>query len=389
MNILVVGSGMYVTGGSSDDVGVILSSLAQLSKFENIEKITVVSRKKSAEAVVKEAQKRINGLLQTNITVNFIPLGTQEPLQIFTDTISKEKFDACIIATPDHTHFEYAQVAINSKIPCLVVKPFTQTYDEARQLVALQQKNGVYGMVEFHKRLDESNQYIRKQIQDRVYGDLLYAVVTYSQQISIPTEHFISWVDKTNIFKYLGVHYVDLFHFMTGFKPHRLSAIGIKGTLAERGIDVFDSMHVQLLWKDLSGTQNDFLVQYNTNWIDPVSTSAMSDQKYQVHGTKGMIDCNQKNRGLEEVIEAGGQTSVNPYFAKYLLTQDGMEFQGYGFRSIQTFISDVTNLQAGRISLEDLEHIRPTFKNALVSMAVLDAVEKSIENDSAWIDVTL
>lgn len=387
MNIIIVGSGMYVTGVGSNDVGVVLSSLFQLSKSEDIDKITIVSRNKSSESAVQDAQNRINKLLNTSVKVNFISLGDKEPSQVFKMIIVRENFDACIISTPDHTHFEYAKIAINSKVPCLIVKPFTQNYKEAKELFALQQKNGVYGMVEFHKRWDESNLYIKKQIEDQVYGDLLYAVVEYSQQISIPTQYFISWVDKTNIFKYLGVHYVDMFYFLTRFKPYKVSAIGIKGVLIKKDIDVFDSMHVQVLWRDPSGRKNDFLVQYNTNWIDPVSTSAMSDQKYQIHGTKGRIDSNQKNRGLEEVIADNGPSSVNPYFAKYLLTQEGLEFQGYGFKSIKTFILDVIKLKTHKVSLEELEATRPTFKHSLVSTAVLDAVDKSIASNSSWVEV--
>ena len=47
MKIIVIGAGMYVTGRNNSGVGTILSSLSQLSKEVEIEKITVIASSKS------------------------------------------------------------------------------------------------------------------------------------------------------------------------------------------------------------------------------------------------------------------------------------------------------------------------------------------------------
>ena len=86
----------------------------------------------------------------------------------------------------------------------------------------------VYGLVEFHKRLDHANLKIKDSIDSGLIGDLLYVHVEYSQRRSIPSEIFSKWVEGTNIFQYLGVHYVDIIYFVTGYLPKRLVATGQK-----------------------------------------------------------------------------------------------------------------------------------------------------------------
>ena len=59
------------------------------------------------------------------------------------------------------------------------------------------------------------------------------------------------------------------------------------------------------------------VTQFSTSWIDPSTSSAMSDQKYTIIGTKGRIESNQKHRGVEVTTESEGIQSINPYFSKY------------------------------------------------------------------------
>ncbi len=387
MKIIIVGSGMYVTGRNNTGTGTILASLLETSKSVGIEKIKIVSRKKASAKGVEAAQKRINKLLGTRIKLDFQALGNNGE-KAFEKILSKESFDACIVSTPDHLHFSYTKMAIEKGLHCLVVKPLTPTAKENKELIRLQKKHGVYGAVEFHKRWDETNMYIQRRIKEKAFGKLLYAVVEYSQKVSIPTETFRSWSGLTNIFQYLGVHYVDLMYFLTGFIPDRVNAYGTSGILHKKGIDTFDSVHVTLVWKNPKNPKEEFLVNYNTNWIDPECTTAMSDQKYMLIGTDGRINCNQKNRGLEEVTSKEGVKSVNPYFSDYLPDDHGNRtFQGYGHKSIEAFVKDVNNLLENKTTIAQLEKIRPTFTSSLISTAVLEAVNKSLEKNAKWVKV--
>lgn len=389
MHLLIVGTGMYVTGRNGSGVGTILASIFETSKQISIESVLLVSPNKKSKEHVIEATQRLNSKLETNCRTIFKALGN-DSLNEFELLLSQNKFHACIISTPDHLHFSYARLTLKAGIHTLVVKPFTPTLNEGLELVQLQKENNVYGVVEFHKRWDETNLYIKRRLKENAFGIPLYISVEYSQRITIPSETFVSWVEQTNIFQYLGVHYVDLVYFLTGYLPKRVSAIGTKGILELKGIKAFDSIHATIIWQNPQDPNQELVAHYDTNWIDPSHTTAMSDQKYRLVGTQGRIDCNQKNRGLEEVTEMEGVKSINPYFSDFLPDDNGnLRFDGYGHKSISTFVRDVQKLLTSQTTIQILEKNRPTFKHSLVSTAVIEAVNESLINDSKWINLKL
>ena len=90
---------------------------------------------------------------------------------------------------------------------------------EANQLVELARKHKIYGVVEFHKRLDRQNRIHRDEYQKGKLGIPHYTFTEYSQRKSIPKKVFRSWFEKNNILQYLGVHYIDIVRFVTEAFP--------------------------------------------------------------------------------------------------------------------------------------------------------------------------
>jgi len=268
-----------------------------------------------------------------------------------------------------------------------MVKPLTPTIVEAKELISIAEKNNLFACVEFHKRYDETNLWIKKAISENKIGKLNYFTVDYSQRIDIPLKTFKGWSDKSNIFQYLGVHYVDLIYFLTKYKPIRIAAYETEGILKQKGINSYDSVHALIEWQGVGGA---FISSFNTNWIDPNCSSALSDQKYKVIGTEGRIECDQKNRGVELVTEGTGIQQINPYFSDYLPDENGvLKFGGYGHTSIRIFLEDVVNLKSGKVSLEYLTGHRPSFVESLTSVAVVEAANKSMSNNSAWTEIEI
>lgn len=387
MKILIIGAGMYVSGRNETGSGTLLSSLAQISKKMLITGVTVVATKASNADEVDRAVQRINDAIGSNLIVNYQVVGKNisEAIDLLCNA---QKFDCAIVCVPDHLHFEYGKALISNKVPCLIVKPLVPTLREAMELEKLSASLKVYAAVEFHKRWDITNLWIKKALQERRVGKVLYFTVDYSQKLSIPSSTFLGWSSKTNIFQYLGVHYVDLIWFLTGFKPVRAVAIGTTGRLKNMGIDTWDSVHASIIWVNPLDEKDWFVSQLSTNWVDPECTSALSDQKYKIVGTLGRFECDQKNRGLEFVTEESGIQQINPYFSEYLPDVNGKNnFSGYGYESIARFIEDVCALQNGYENLINLTNKRPSIKDALVSTAVIDAVNKSLKNNFSWKEV--
>ena len=71
----------------------------------------------------------------------------------------------------------------------------------------------------------------------------------------------------------------------------------------------------------------------------------------------------------------------------YGLYTGDLSFKGYGIESVIQFFEDVSIIETGYLKPDDLEGKRPTFKDAAVSTAVIEAVNKSLEENGQWINV--
>ena len=127
-----------------------------------------------------------------------------------------------------------------------------------------------------------------------------------------------------------------------------------------------------------------------TNWIDPENSSAMSDQKIKFIGTKGRFEADQKERGIRLNTNDIGIEDINPDFCMpYGTTEGNIHWRGYGIDSITTFLDDVNDLENGLKNLDDLQSIRPTFREALISTLVIETAHKSLKNNSRWENVKI
>ncbi len=374
-NILIVGAGMYVTGRGSDSNGTILPALVNYSKKRKIN-IFIVSTKNST---INRAKKKINSFIKnisTNISINYFPNSKKN--FNYKDIISKYDIHCAIVSVPDHIHFEICNYIGNKGIHCLVVKPMCLKTIEAKKLISCYKKNKIYGAVEFHKRFDEANISIKSLIKENRLGKLQYASITYSQKKIIPENIFKLWSHKSNVFNYLGVHYVDLIKFLTNFKPYELLAFGQKDYLASKNIHTYDSIQVMIKW--LRDDKKPFVSSHLTNWIDPNSSTAMSNQYISIIGTKGRIDSDQKNRGLKLNYE-DNNLDINPYFSSTISLNNELHIFGYGIKSIQNFLDNVYKLKNKKISLNYLNKHTPSFENCLDTVKIIEAVEKSLKNN--------
>jgi len=386
INILVVGTGTYVCGRGTDGYGTILPAILQWKKCNKVGDIYLAG---TSPEGIKAARHKIDALsagMGVETAISYFPAGTRRDRKAYCEAMRRIQRPACaIIAVPDDLHRELAGAAIKEGIHTLVVKPLAPTLKEVAELVKLQRDNKVYCAVEFHKRFDLANLKLKDIIREKTIGDPLYFLVEYSQRKSVPSERFKKWVHSTNVFQYLGIHYVDIIYFLTGALPVRAMAIGQKGWLASKGLDIYDSVQATIEWKMPTGKK--FTSYIATNWVDPESTSAMSDQKIKVIGTKGRFESDQKRRGICIVTDDGGIEEPNPYFCTSFDPCGSSFYRGYGIDSVHQFLEDVINIENGGLKMEDLDEERPTFKQSFVPTAVLEAVNKSLKNGGIWVKV--
>tara|TARA_E500000331_G_C17269323_1_gene718474 strand:- start:3765 stop:5006 length:1242 start_codon:yes stop_codon:yes gene_type:complete len=395
LDILIVGGGMYVTGrGAPDYQGTILPAVLEARRAGLVGRIAITTtRLESAEIARSKAVELADKMgVGKDIEVfpksgNNIEIYNAETLPVKAAKIFEP--DAVIVSIPDHLHAQVCIPLIQSGKHCLVVKPMAAKMEDAKAMADAARKAGVVAEVEFHKRLDQSNLLFREAVCNGDLGHLLYATIEYSQRKSVPRDTLRSWAENSNIFQYLGVHYVDLLSWATGFKPHRVTTWGQKSYLRSNGVDTWDAMQTVIEWRQPNDTS--FISTHISNWIDPDNNSALSDQKINVVGTLGRFQADQKNRGVQTVRDKNGVRDLNPYFTTEWIDDltGNSTFQGYGVDSVIQFIRDITAFRNGIVSLSDLDRVRPSFQNCLISTAVIDASNASLRASNAPIEVKL
>ena len=383
MRILIIGSGNYVTGRGTDSYGTILPAIYEFNKEKKIvDEVVVLTTSKKSAKLAEKKNKKIRYLSGHNLRVKIVVKKNNFKFPS-NQAYSRDGIFCTIIATPDHTHYKLAKNCLKNKQHCLVVKPVVTKLSELKNLIKLCEKNQVYGAVEFHKRFDRQALILKDKYDSGTIGDPLYSWSEYSQKKIVPEKFFKSWVSKNNVFQYLGIHYVDLIRYITNSKPKKVISIGQKNYLRGKNINTQDSMQTIIEWQSPQGTS--FTQTLLLNWVDPKNTTAMSDQNFKLVGTKGRIESDQKNRGIRIIEEGSYIEDINPDFCRVYGTIPGkIRWEGYGIESVKTFLKDIILIKENKSLLKSLDKVRPTFKEALYSTAVLEAANYSLLNNSVW-----
>ena len=385
MKIVIVGNGMYVSGRGTDGFGTILPAVLEYIRdggtVTEVHMVGTNSKHSLVAAAMAEELMRQTGVF---VKLNVYPDKAEKDTNAYIKVLDKISGPACaIVSVPDHLHFQITRDCFKSGLHTLVVKPLTPTVKEANDLIDLAEKMNLYGAVEFHKRWDKQNLMLRDVFKNGKLGDPLYTWIEYSQRKSIPSEIFKTWVEKSNILQYLGVHYIDIIRFVTRAVPVRVMAIGQKNWLKSQGLEVHDALQCMVEWKMPNSTL--FNQTLLNSWVDPETTSAVSDQKLKFIGTKGRYETDQKERGISLVVDGENLGTPNPDFCQpYGTTDNHSQWQGYGIESIVTFLKDANDIISGRQTPNNLEDKRPTFKEAVISTAVIEAAGKSLEDSGNW-----
>lgn len=368
INLLILGGGMYVCGRNSATNGTIFPSLLDDDVYKNIDKCFILNFSKTGQLKTKNRIHNLN--CDKKINVSFDKLKNLEKI------ILKNSFDAAIVCLPDNLHYKYLKIILLNKINVITVKPFVLSTINALELIELKKKNGLIGQVDFHKRYDTANLFIKDKIINNDLGDLLYSTVEYSQPKDIPLKVFKSWSKNTNIFNYLGVHYADLIHFLTNFEPLSVYAIGSKKFLYSKKINTYDYIQAIIEWIDPKNKKR-FTSTFNLNWIESNNSNAISDQRIIFCGTQGKIKSDQTNRGIS-FFSKDGLKNPNPYFSEKFNIDNKKFYSGYGIDTYKKFIFDV--IQKKKIGKIKDQNLRATFESSLSSVAISEAITKSLKS---------
>ena len=365
---MIIGTGSYVIEDEFGE-GVVLRSVKQWIDFYGDQQIALFYKTKNK---LQGLEKKINYLKFDNIKLLHI--------DYLNDFLSSKSVFASFICVPDKSHFFYANKMLKSHIPTWMVKPATDNLKEAKELSRLSKNTNTPLWIDYHKRFDKTNALLKRYIKNNTYGNMLHYAVQYTQPASLPLKTF-SWAKDTNVFSYIGCHYVDQIEFLYGqnIKSFKVSSIGTRGIVFKQlNNDCYDTILTTLIVKLQKG--NDITCTFQVGWNDPAGTPAKSHQRVEVTFEKGRLIIDQKARGVE-LWDETKLTQVNPYFfTKSYNALVGKDiYSGYGYDSIKYFLDSLQYEK--QYASNDLPYIQ----NVLFSEKVLESSKESLKNNGEWI----
>jgi predicted dehydrogenase len=203
----------------------------------------------------------------------------------------------------------------------------------------------------------------------------------------MPLKYFALWAAESSSFEYIGCHYVDAYHFITGLKPKRVVGFAQAKLLPKLGKKAKDAGQVVIEWEDGS------VLYVQTSWVLPDSNPNLTNQGLQLTGTEGEYRADHADRNANFVTQSGGVQRFNPFFFKPYNDWDDPSqtvWNGYGGDSILQPLDDIRRLHAAGPSerpklLELFEKTRPLPTQALIGTAVNEAFRLSMLNGSKFV----
>jgi D-galacturonate reductase len=312
-----------------------------------------------------------------------------------------------VTAVPDQMHFNVIMTALRHDQHVLTVKPLVLKYNQAQEIEREAYRRGLVVGVEYHKRFDDRSFLARRKYREGLFGEFRLGNAVLLEKWYYRHSNFQNWMTKENsdAFTYIGCHYVDLVHFITGLLPVAVSVYGIP--------DRFPNGKEGFLWTDARVIWNNgacLSVQNGLGFPDQApGTNTQGLTMYCKGADDGaLISHSDQYRGLQySYISKSGDPGATVYaepstdYLQYLdLGGPGMIPVGYGYRSVEHIVGNcirVENESAGEADalaarqrlLKELDAagIMATPANSSYNELVLEAGRASIMNNGRLVEI--
>ncbi|MDF9797223.1 scyllo-inositol 2-dehydrogenase (NADP+) [Catalinimonas alkaloidigena] len=160
----------------------------------------------------------------------------------YEDILQDEQVDVVLVNTPNPFHYEMAEKALNAGKHVVMEKPFTNTSEEAKKLIALANKKEKLLTVFQNRRLDSDFLTVKKVIESKLLGYLVEYEAHYDRYRNFIQAN--TWKEESGpgsgILFNLGSHMIDQALTLFGL-PERLSA---KLAIQREGGKTHDAYHL-------------------------------------------------------------------------------------------------------------------------------------------------
>ncbi len=173
------------------------------------------------------------------------------------ELIEHPDVDAVAIATPVHTHFELARMALNAGKSVLVEKPLSLRVEDAEELVELADRKGLTLQVDHVFVYSPAVTQIKRIVDSGRLGRLFF-------------------IDSVRV--NLGIFQHDV-NVIWDLAPHDLSIVDYLVGRMPRSVSAFGSVHANKEIEDVAYLNLDFgdglIANFHVNWLSPVKVRSM------------------------------------------------------------------------------------------------------------------
>jgi D-galacturonate reductase len=297
-----------------------------------------------------------------------------------------------VVAVPDQLHYDVVMAALACDQHVLCVKPLALASRHAAAIEQAARSRALLVAVEYHKRFDDRSLMARRKYREGAFGEFRLGSARLFEKWYYRHSNFQNWMTAahSDAFTYIGCHYVDLVHFITGLLPSAVSVYGVR--------DQFPNGNQAFLWTDARVIWSNgacLNVQNGLSFPDDApGTNTQGMTLYCSGKDRGaLIEHSDQYRGLKhsylsQSADPGATVYAEPspdYFQYVDLGGEGLTPVGYGFRSVDSIISAMLRIEAApweqRLQLLDeidRAGLIATPRNSGYNEAVIEAGRLSI-----------
>jgi len=328
--------------------------------------------------------------------------GWAESATDWREVIARDDIDVVDIVTPGDSHAEIAIAALDAGKHVLCEKPLANTVAEAEAMAAAAERaaaRGVKAMVGFTYRRVPAVTFLRQLIAEGVVGRIAHVRASYRQDWLVDPDMPLAWrLQKehagSGALGDIGAHAIDLVEFVTGMDVEKVS--GVLDTIVKQ----------RPLLSAGSGLSGKAAAGYGQVTVDDIAiftgrlasgalasfeatrfaTGRKNALAIEISGDKGALAFDLEDLNSIQFYDRTAPADQQG-FRKILVTEPVHPYvaawwpAGHMLGYEHGFSHQVKDLVEGIVRNTDPH---PTFADGLRVQRVLDAVERSSNNDSAW-----
>ncbi|MGI6567643.1 MAG: Gfo/Idh/MocA family oxidoreductase [Firmicutes bacterium] len=273
------------------------------------------------------------------------------------EMLKEAEIDAVAIVTPDFAHGKIGVDCANAGKHMLVEKPLATTREDVEALVEAAERNNVRVMVDLHNRWSPPFAVAKQSLDAGELGTPVSAYMRLNDIKWVATD-MLPWAAQSSILWFLGSHSVDTLRWFFSDEVEQVYAVSSSGVLKKQGVDTED------IYQTILQFRNGGIATMENGWITPDTHPCVNDIKFNITGTKGMINLDLSNNQMIERFTEDKNDRPDVLVRHFIHGKP----KGFAYESIRHFVDCLVSGEEFLVSIYDAAN------TSLVILAIFESV---------------